>query len=249
VQSVLTNLGAAHDRPGRGEEGRAGSDDVVRRFHELYYRAADRGGTWRSTTWMGVPVSKCPLDLWVYQEIFFEVRPELVIECGTYAGGSALFLAHLCDLLGKGLVLTIDVEPRPLPTHPRLARLVGSSIAPETVAQVRRFAAGRGPVLVALDSDHHFEHVLQELRLYGPLVTPGSYLVVEDPNVNGHPVLPDFGPGPQEAVQQFLGECPDFETDRTREKFLLTFNPGGFLRRRPHGLSPVVPGSCKRIPR
>jgi hypothetical protein len=119
------------------------SDEVVRRFHELYYAAADRGGTWRVTTWMGVPVAKCPLDLWAYQEILWQVRPELVIECGTYAGGSALFLAHLCDLLGTGLVLTIDIEPRAIPCHSRLARRLGPSTAPQTVAAVRRFAAGK----------------------------------------------------------------------------------------------------------
>jgi cephalosporin hydroxylase len=208
------------------------SEEVVRRFHELYYEAADRGGTWRATTWMGVSVAKCPLDLWAYQEILFEVRPELIVECGTYRGGSALYFAHLCDLLGRGRVLTIDIEPWPLPRHPRLTRLLRSSTAPEAAAEVRRQAAGKAPVLVVLDSDHRAEHVLAEMRLYGPLVTPGSYLVVEDTNVNGHPVLPDFGPGPHEAVETFLRECPDFEADHTREKFLLTFNPGGFLRRR-----------------
>jgi cephalosporin hydroxylase len=209
------------------------SDDVVPRFHDLYYRAADWGGTWRATTWMGVPVAKCPLDLWAYQEILCQVRPELVIECGTYAGGSALFFAHLCDLLGTGQVLTIDLDGHPIPRHPRLGQLVGPSTAPEVVAAVRRLAEGKGPVLVSLDSDHRAGHVLQELRLYGPLVTAGSYLVVEDTNVNGNPVRPDFGPGPREAVAAFLRECPDFEVDRSREKFLLTFNPGGYLRKKP----------------
>ena len=86
--------------------------------------------------------------------------------------------------------------------------------------------------MVVLDSDHSRDHVLQELELYAPLVTPGCYLVVEDTNVNGHPVSPGFGPGPMEAVTEFLGTTDDFEVDRGREKLMLTFNPSGYLRRR-----------------
>ena len=92
-------------------------------------------------------------------------------------------------------------------------------------------AAGAGTVLVVLDSDHSRDHVLAEPRAYAPLVTPGSYLVVEDTNINGHPVYEAFGPGPMEAVQDFLKERDDFEADRSREKFLLTFNPRGWLRK------------------
>jgi cephalosporin hydroxylase len=88
---------------------------------------------------------------------------------------------------------------------------------------------------VILDSDHERDHVLNELRLYAPLVSAGSYLIVEDSNVNGHPVVSDFGPGPAEAVEQFLAETEEFEVDRSREKFFLTFNPSGYLRKRGPG--------------
>ena len=87
--------------------------------------------------------------------------------------------------------------------------------------------------MVILDSDHSRDHVLRELELYAPLVTPGCYVVVEDTNVNGHPVVPRFGPGPMEAVQEYLATTDAFEVDRSREKLLLTFNPSGYLRRRP----------------
>jgi cephalosporin hydroxylase len=87
-------------------------------------------------------------------------------------------------------------------------------------------------VLVILDSNHERDHVLDELRLYGPLVSSGSYLIVEDSNVNGHPVVPAFGPGPSEAIADFLAETDEFSVDATREKFFLTFNPGGYLRKR-----------------
>ena len=86
--------------------------------------------------------------------------------------------------------------------------------------------------MVVLDSNHSRDHVLRELEVYGPLVTPGCYLVVEDTNVNGHPVLPDHGPGPMEAVEEFLATTDDFEVDRGRENRLLSFNPSGYLRRR-----------------
>jgi cephalosporin hydroxylase len=154
------------------------------------------------------------------------------VETGTAHGGSALYLATLCETVGTGEVVSVDIGPWPdRPAHPRLTYLTASSTDPAVVARVAERATGAGTVLVVLDSDHRRDHVLAELRAYAPLVTPGSYLVVEDTNINGHPVYEAFGPGPMEAVQDFLKERDDFEADRSREKFLLTFNPGGWLRR------------------
>lgn len=206
---------------------------MLRWFHRFYYdEGLVRGGTWSATTWLGVPVQKLPLDLWIYQEIVFETRPELVIETGTASGGSALFLASLFDLLGCGRVVSIDIkEPLERPTHERISYLLGSSVSIEIIEQVQEQAQGARSVMVVLDSDHGHEHVLEELRRYSPLVTPGDYLIVEDTNLNGNPVYQEFGPGPAEAVQEFLAETRDFVVDREREKLLLTFNPGGYLRR------------------
>lgn len=202
--------------------------DAAEQFHRDYYDSR----VWQHTSWLGVPCYKTPLDLWVYQEIVWETRPDLVIECGTAHGGTALFLAHLLDLLGRGHVVTIDREYLPRPAHARVRYLEGrSSTDPSVVAEVAAAAAGSASTLVLLDSEHAQAHVLEELRLYHPFVTLGNYLIVEDTNVNGHPVLPDFGPGPAEAVREFLAAHDDFVADRTREKFLLTFNPGGFLKR------------------
>lgn len=210
-----------------------GEKAVVEAFHRLYYDGPQgEGRVHHRTFWMGVPCLKCPMDLWAYQEILFEVRPDLVLETGTHRGGSALFLAHMLDLLGSGEVVTIDVLEHPgRPEHPRIRYVRGSS-ADEGL--VRGLLAGRPAAqrrLVILDSDHSKAHVARELALFAPCVSPGSYLVVEDSNVNGHPVLPEFGPGPSEAVAEFLAGHPEFVADVSREKFLMTFNPGGYLKR------------------
>ncbi len=202
---------------------------VIETFHRLYYDSL----VYERTYWQGVPVWKCPLDLWIYQELLHQVRPRLIIETGTAHGGSALYFANLMDLVGAGEIITIDIQPRPnRPQHSRITYLTGSSVAPDIVRQVHERARDTSPVLVVLDSDHSRDHVLGELDSFAGLVTPGSYVVVEDTNLNDHPVWPDLGPGPMEAVDAFLVRRPDFEVDQAREKFFLTFNPRGYLRRR-----------------
>jgi cephalosporin hydroxylase len=106
----------------------------------------------------------------------------------------------------------------------------GDSVSPEVVNEIAR-EAGQGKVLVTLDSLHTREHVLKEMNIYSKFVTSGSYLIVQDTNINGHPVYPEFGPGPMEAVEEFLKNNRDFEVDRSREKFLLTAYPSGFLKK------------------
>jgi cephalosporin hydroxylase len=206
---------------------------TIDRFHHLYYdEGRFAGGTWAQTYWLGTPVLKCPFDLWVYQEIIFQQRPDLILETGTSSGGSAAFLATICDLVQHGRIVSIDIEARPnRPQHPRIRYLAGSSIAPAIHEEVARLVAGQQRVMVLLDSDHSRDHVLDELRLFSRYVTKGQYLVVEDTNVHGHPVAPEHGPGPTEAIAAFLQETHDFVIDPTPEKFYLTFNPRGYLRR------------------
>jgi cephalosporin hydroxylase len=158
-----------------------------------------------------------------------------VIETGTAHGGSAYFLASIFDLIGSGRIVTVDIRPREgRPEHPRISYVHGDSAAPEVVADVTSRVQPGEDVMVILDSAHDCGHVLKELRAYGPLVTPGQYLVVEDTNVNGHPVRPEWGPGPMEAVKTFLEEDLGrrFAVDHEREKFFMTFNPDGYLVRR-----------------
>lgn len=207
--------------------GRLADGAAVSRAHDVFYRS----DAWTETWWLGAQTLKNPLDLWIYQEIVVETRPELIIETGTYRGGSALYLSSICDLLGEGEVVSIDIEPMrdDYPQHPRLTYLAGrSSTDPEVVADVRKRADGRRTFIV-LDSDHSQAHVEAELEVYAPLVPVGCYLVVEDSNIGQ--IRKDLMPGPLQAVERFLAHTDEFEIDREREKFLITFNPRGYLRR------------------
>jgi cephalosporin hydroxylase len=213
--------------------------EVIRRFHELYYRRwINNAADTINLSWFGHHVLKCPFDLWVYQELLVRTRPDVVIETGTKFGGSALYLATVLDQIGHGHVITIDIEVQASrPEHPRITYLSGSSIDETVIAQVRD-TVGSKRAMVVLDSDHRAVHVYQELLAFSPLVQSGDYLIVEDTNVNGHPAFPDFGPGPMEAVDQFLSENDEFAVDRRCERFLMTLNPKGYLRRsRPNGPS------------
>lgn len=205
-------------------------------FHDIYYSKLDSGRGLHTIvlSWMGYEMLKCPFDLWTYQELVVETRPDVILETGTYKGGSALFLANVCDLLDHGEVISVDVDATHeviRPRHPRITYLTGSSTAPDILARIEQILNGKTNVMVILDSDHRRDHVLNELRVYSRLVPVGGYVVVEDTNVNGHPTYPEFGPGPWEAVDDFLAADERFIADRTRERFILTMNPRGFLRR------------------
>lgn len=205
---------------------------IVDEFHRLYYDSHILARTRGTTLWLGIPVAKCPLDLWVYQEIIYEVRPDIIIESGTWCGGTALFLASICDLVGNGKIVSIDIEDKEgRPKHERIEYILGSSTSAATVEKVKELIKNKDIVIVILDSDHQKEHVLSELNVYSRFVRKGGYIIVEDTNINGHPVASDFGPGPMEAVGEFCRESGDFAVDRTRHKFYLTFNPNGYLRR------------------
>ncbi|MGY1423742.1 CmcI family methyltransferase [Bacillus cereus] len=199
--------------------------------HIHYYNSNIWG--YGNTMWLGYPILKYPADLFLYQEIIYDIQPDIIIECGTFNGGSALFLCSVLDLINKGTVLSIDISPQPnLPMHKRLSYLQASSISDLALQTVKDMIQPHHTVLIILDSDHTKQHVLHELQLYHSFVTPGSYLIVEDTNINGNPVLPTFGPGPMEAVQEFLKINDDFIIDETKHKFLISFNPNGYLKKR-----------------
>ena len=179
--------------------------DTVDLFHSLYYSSPER--TWNNTRWMGRRTMRCPLDLWIYQEILYEIKPDIVIETGTNEGGGAHFLASIMDVIGKGRVIGVDIEEVDNQAeHERISYLKGSSISSDIVKSISEMIDVGQVVLVILDSDHNMPHVLKEMEIYSAFVTKGSYMIVEDSNVNGHPIMPNWGPGP-------------FEVDKNREKF------------------------------
>lgn len=227
VARAFGRLFLDEENPGLTETARTAAVDA---FHRLYYHNPQR--TWKDCFYRGTTIWKCPLDLWVYQELLYEVKPALVVETGTAFGGSARYLADLCDTLGLATrIVSIDVAPQePLPRHERIRYVTASSTDEQVVAEVSA-SAPDGPVMVILDSDHTQGHVAAELQAWSPLVTTGSYLIVEDTNVNGHPALRSFGPGPMEAVVAFLEGRVDYVADPRWEKFYLTFNPRGYLKR------------------
>lgn len=202
---------------------------IVDQFHRLYYY--DSSQTWRNTRYRGIPTLKCPLDLWVYQELITTVRPALIIETGTHEAGSALFLADQCELQGNGHVVTIDTLWADRPSHSRLTYLGGRSTDDHILTAVQSLVPSEGPVMVILDSDHSHGNVSAELSAYSRFVTVGSYLIVEDTSMCGNPILPNAESGPMSAVEEFLQSTKAFQPDSACEKFLLTFNPSGYLRR------------------
>lgn len=211
-------------------------EDAPIAYHHWYY---DRQ-VWGTTTWLGVPILKSVSDMWNYQEILTDIRPSLVVEFGTYMGGSALFFATIMEkLCNDFVVFTVDVNQGPVRdevlTHDRIEVYTASSTddrVRQRLCELR--TAYPGPVFAILDSDHAEAHVLRELELLRTVLVRGDYLVVEDTNTNGHPVLPGCGPGPHEALERFLCTYPDeFRKDREREtKFGFTFAPDAFLIKR-----------------
>ena len=206
------------------------SPAVITAFNFVYYA---RGAvTWQNTRWLGVPMLKYPTDLFILQEIIYDTKPDVLIEAGTNRGGSALYFASLFDLLGKGRVITMDPVDHPdRPKHPRIEYLSVRSNSDEAVHHIKSETKPGERVMVSLDSDHSEKNVSEELRIYSQLVSVGCYLVVDDTNINGHPVGWGEGPGPMEAVEKFMAGNQAFQIDRSREKFMLTACPKGYLRR------------------
>jgi cephalosporin hydroxylase len=203
-------------------------------------------------TWLGRPIIQFPEDLVRMQELLVDLRPDVIIETGVAHGGSLVFYASICQLLGAGRVVGIDVEIRPHnraaldahPLRPLISLIEGDSTAPTVLAQVAALVQATDRVMVVLDSNHTRAHVREELRAYWKLVTPGSYLIVQDGIMADLADVPGGRPSwavdnPLPAVAEFLAEHPEFSAEPPAWKFNeshlssgITQWPCGWLRKR-----------------
>ena len=204
-------------------------------------------------TWLGRPIIQLPEDVLRAQELIYTLRPDVIVETGIAHGGSLVFYASVCKLLGSGRVIGVDVEIRPHnrsaieahPLSPLITLIEGDSVAPEVVARVKGLLRPDDEtVLVLLDSNHTRAHVLAELEAYAPLVTPGSYAVAADGGVMellaGAPgARPDWGwNNPKAAAAEFVRRNPGyvleeppplFDEGLTRQR--VSYWAGGYVRR------------------
>jgi cephalosporin hydroxylase len=202
-------------------------------------------------TWLGRPIIQLPEDMVRLQEVIYRIRPDVILETGVAHGGSLIFSASLCQLLGKGRVIGVDVEIRPpnraaIESHPlasHIALIEGDSVAPQVVRQVEALIRPGETVLVILDSNHSREHVLAELEAYHHLVPPGSYIVATDG------IMRDLHDVPQgsnewqwdnpvaatavflESHPEFVVEQPDWIFNESSLRHNVTHWPGAWLKR------------------
>lgn len=230
--------------------------DIVRDFRH-YYIDSDPQRPF-AATFLGVPMMQNPADMWMFQEIITEIQPDLIIECGTAYGGGTVYLATMLQQVNPaGKVITIDLSPglegsiSRLKDRPTLYNRVqsifqstievitGNTLDPAILAQLRKRIQGK-KVLITLDSCHNYEHVLREMLAYGKMVSKGSYLIVQDTVIDEKEEYIDrYGDcpgyeqrgGPGRAVAEYLATYDDFVTDDCGEKYLLTFYPGGYLKK------------------
>lgn len=206
---------------------------------------------WQSFSWFGFQIWQFPEDLLRLQEVVATLKPDVIVETGVNRGGSAIFFASMCRLLGKGRVVSIDIqipaEVRQAIEQSTFADLVtlieGDSAAPEVVAQVRERIGKDEKVFVFLDSDHSRAHVLRELHAYSGMVTPGSYIVATDGVMQSLTDTP-YGhkewveDNPAAAAREFAASHPEFIIKRPTALFgdqyvveSMTYWPDAWLKR------------------
>lgn len=185
------------------------------------------------TTYFGIQTLKNPLDFWIYREIIYETSPDVIIEIGNYKGGSALALAHICDVLKKGRVIALDISHSLVHEiardHSRITFIEGDAC--RSFDKVKKIISSQDKILIIEDSSHTYENTLNVLNTYSTLIKPGQYFVVED-GICHHGLETGPNPGPYEAINDFIKNNHEFEVDRSKESFFITWNPMGFLRRR-----------------
>lgn len=228
------------------------SDKDVHGLSHIWSRETNRYGYTYNFSWLGRPIIQYPQDILAMQELIWSIQPDLIIETGIAHGGSLIFSASMLELNAAcggpkdAEVFGVDIDIRAhnreaIEAHPmskRIFMIQGSSIAPEIVEKVKAKAAGKQRVLVCLDSNHTYDHVLAELQAYAPLTSVGSYCVVFDTLIEDMPadMFPGrpWGPGnsPKTAVWEYLKTHSEFEIDKQIDhKLLISVAPDGYLKR------------------
>ncbi|MBN2452667.1 MAG: class I SAM-dependent methyltransferase [Candidatus Omnitrophica bacterium] len=195
-------------------------------------------------TWLGIPIIQLSSDIVMMQELLWKVRPDVVIETGVAHGGSLMLSASILELLGNGKVIGVDIDIRKpneaaIRKHPlskRIELIQGSSTSEDTVRVVQNGVKKSDKVLVILDSNHSYGHVLKELEIYSRFVSRGSYMVVMDgiqemltSNPTGKKEWKDDNP--MRAIRDFLRGRSGWEVDRTYNRLKTTYCPDGFLKK------------------
>jgi len=211
----------------------------------LWVKSAAHHRLMYEPTWLGIPIIQFPEDIVVMQELIWKIKPDVIIETGVAHGGTAVFYASVLELLGKGKVVGVDIEIRKynevaIKSHfmsKRIKLIQGSSIDPEVVKQVQSHIRPTDKVLVTLDSNHSYEHVMKELELYSPFVSADSYIVAMD---GAQEWVWDIPAGKKEwkednplrAIKDFLKKNQEWETDPYYTRLMVTASPLGFLHRK-----------------
>lgn len=186
----------------------------------------------KKTSYFGIKTLKSPNDFWVYQEIIYKTKPDVLIEIGNFCGGSALALAHIFDAMGHGRIIGLDIDQSKIPelvtSHPRITFIEGDAC--QSYDQVKAMISPEERVLIIEDSSHTYENTLNVLRTYSEFIKPNDYFIVED-SICHHGLSLGPNPGPYEAIEKFIEENSYFSIDREQESFLITWNPKGYLKR------------------
>lgn len=197
--------------------------------------------------WLGVNLQQDPFDAMVIQDLIFRLKPDLIVETGTHNGGGSLFLASMLSLVNPtGKVVTVDPWKRKFARswatwepatkalwEKHVVHFRNSSLDENVVSYVKAAAAVAKTVLVVLDSAHHESFVTKELEIYGPLVTVGSYVVVEDTKLDrmlGGDETSWYGPT-RPAGRFLQAQQGQFSVDRSMEYMWYTQHVSGFLKR------------------
>ena len=184
------------------------------------------------SSYHGIQTWKNPIDFWIYQEIIFELKPDFIIEIGLHQGGSSLALAHLLDRNHNGKLLGIDLSlskiNKQVLAHPRVNLMEGNPLY--HFQSIKALIPKESIVMVIEDSSHVYENTLALLNTYGELISTNSYFIVED-GICHHGLDMGPNPGPYEAVNTFIRNNDNFVIDRTKENFLITWNPCGYLKK------------------